>query len=169
MDGILGVMSVKKTLKYERNNNIKINKFRGYATNDAVDRYVFGSFVFLKRTIGSRHHNVSGQSLIIDENNIAYDVYGDSVGQYSGEKDIEGTEIYEGDLFLIEDNETNEPRLAECVWDYEKVGFELYEPIVGDPLFIHIYELSKLLRTLVVAGNRYMNEELLEGFEFSED
>ncbi len=80
----------------------------------------------------------------------------ETVGQYTGLKDKNGTKIFEGDIlkFINSDNETSYYDVvyleADCRWIIRENG--IYQDVLDE--FVERY--------MTVAGNIYDNPELLE-------
>lgn len=77
--------------------------------------------------------------------------------QYTGLRDVNGTEIYEGDILICDPNHPNVRvmRTVEyIVNEYEGVGFK--------PMIDQYYDNGCLYEEYVIVGNIYENPELLE-------
>ena len=83
--------------------------------------------------------------------------------QYTGLKDKNGKEIYEGDI--IEIRGQNYKYIAEIIWDDEKAGYDLKEINTSIPDYLlNMPELFvDRISQIKVIGNIYENPELLEG------
>ena len=81
-----------------------------------------------------------------------YEVYENTIGQYTGKKDKNGTKIFEGDIVLVDEYEQE---IAIIKWDEEcgNFYFEL------DNLYLTFDEYYA--NELEVVGNIYDNPELL--------
>lgn len=109
--------------------------------NDKV--WVYGNFV---------KTNYDGlQNVIYDEDGWAYEVIPETVGQYIGLLDKNGTKIFEGDI--VRDAETS---------DVGKIFFDTYTAmfVIGFETTIADFNASY---SLEVIGNIYDNPELIGG------
>lgn len=126
-------------------------KFRGKVANlkgnELAGKWIYGYYnVFLSKWNNKHYHVMSSEPrgwLEVDS---------DTVGQYVGEKDIHGKEIYEGDIVRM--NFCGNVRICEVVWSTHHKRFAL----IGET---YIYGFFEVLN-LEVIGNIYDNPELKE-------
>ena len=115
-------------------------KFRGLVSSENRKyECVFNTWIY-----GSLHHFYD--DFFIYYNGEWIRVYTDSVGEYTGIKDKNGTEIYEGDILQRNDNSITVVEFDNGMFTtaYDSLKFELYD------------------NGSVVIGNIYQNPELSE-------
>lgn len=138
-------------------------KFRGYSESDSEWRH--GSYV----TDGSIH-----EILTPTESGLYASIIGtESIGQYTGLKDREGTEIYEGDIVRIPAKDQFEERNYNCF----EVFYHDNECIGGQNIGFCINRMHtqgssaggigykftpESMKRFIVIGNIYESPELIE-------
>lgn len=107
---------------------MRVYKFRGKVTNS--NEWLHGSLIDdgdgkLKIRI-TENYDVKGSWGTGKRNKsfISGEVVPESVGQWTGFNDSNGTDIYEGDLF-----ETKKGAILHVVWDYDRYCLEPYDGI----------------------------------------
>ncbi len=150
-------------------------KFRGKSEKFGI--WLYGSLInnaFFKSDTGEPVH------YILDTNTIEYDCFEDigeqldehevvfaSVGQYTGLKDKNGKEIYEGDVVNYRTFSSNE----NYVITIKPTGLQMINTSKYKPSFMYSLESffedydggMKSNNNVEVIGNIYENPELLEG------
>ena len=130
-------------------------KFRGKFLDDTSD-WLYGSYVYIEDDVF--HHKIA------DKNGLLLDIDINTLGQYTGLKDKNGQEIYEGDILLAP--EWFGKLKCICIYQQENT----VNPIQGFGLYSYDTYFQKY-NTLVESdewdefekiGNIYDNPELLE-------
>ncbi len=126
-------------------------KFRGKSKEK--NSFVYGNFVFMK--VNKTHGNFciipqDGENKTTDDiENSIEDVFPETIGQYTGLKDRNGTRIFEGDIIRYPDNKNMEVR-------YRYGGFIVFQD-AGKPIPLFVIAPEKI----EVIGNIHDNPKLL--------
>lgn len=146
-------------------------KVRGYSTEEMVfSQWLYGigvSEVKFSEDYAKQIGRPSNWHLMTESGWAR--VHEESIGQYTGLKDKNGTEIFEGDILEIEpENKEHYPQNSmffvksyRTLWGYEFT----WEHISGYDCSTHIAEIDDEYKQLInveVIGNIYENPELLE-------
>ena len=118
-------------------------KFRGKRVNNGEWVYGYLRFIYIDTDRASIYDPISVSN---------YDVLLETVGQYTGVKDKNGKEIYEGDILKDEFN-----RIFIVYWVEKEARFSMRQKNRKTEYFMFINHLSE-----EVIGNIYDNPELWE-------
>lgn len=124
-------------------------KFRGYSNE--CKKWFYGSLLI---------DEIQKSYCIIDnEEGIGREVILETIGQYTGLKDKNGKEIYEGDIVKI-----NDEIITQVIWDKDYLGYFLY---ANEENSIEYFEngeqpLYDYWESIEVIGNIHDNKELLD-------
>lgn len=124
-------------------------KFRG---KDYIDKWRYGDLVQEKWG--------KGIAIMIKKDKITWSVLEQTVGQYTGIKDTNGKEIYEGDIIRIKSEFDNTEIICEII--YLDGAFRTKKFIFGSYYDCLYYWYANDCE-LEVIGNIYENSELLKG------
>lgn len=125
-------------------------KFRGQRKDNK--KWVVGSAIKIGKLVYILPECVD-QSAFID---CIVEVIPETVGQYTGLKDIKGKEIYEGDICSI-----SKKIDMKIIVDYKEAGFGWSDEYNNLAFRGHGY-LKQILKDIEIIGNRWDNPELLE-------
>lgn len=128
-------------------------KFRGKRTD--TGEWVYGDLIENQGRFFIYH--ATSETTLKDEDNsivvLAEEVNPDTVGQYTGLTDSDGTEIYEGDIFQVKAYEPRfEVYFKNGVFEYRQIGSS------NRP-----FPLRRIYFDSFILGNIHDNPELLEG------
>ena len=133
-------------------------KFKGKRLDNGEWVYGYLRFIYIDTDKASIYDPISVSN---------YDVLLETVGQYTGVKDKNGKEIYEGDILIVVTYSYKEPLIdTTCVVEYDN-KYCLYNfTEIGDGE-IYSYSMIEIGDSfkyeLEVIGNIYENPELLVG------
>ncbi|MEK3995485.1 YopX family protein [Psychrobacillus sp. FSL K6-2365] len=143
-------------------------KFRGRRINDG--EWVYG-FPHTIDTVDEGYTGRAIQTHFLSGRPISYQIDKETLSEFTGLKDKNGTEIFEGDIVLVENFvvETIKPFKAVIEWD--KTRFALnelgslnisnYPAITPNGVFGPFNNLSDFGQSFEVIGNIYEHPELL--------
>ena len=130
-------------------------KFRGYSPKEG--RWSYGDLLTM-------YADIEGTFISDRQDGIIYRVRADTVGQYTGLKDKNGKEIYEGDIVEVKDKRYELHGIGIVEWDRENGLWAVYFPDTQGATMLRDWlpkEYEASLSTEVI-GNIYENPELLE-------
>lgn len=132
--------------------------FRGKEIN--TGKWVYGSYSSLTFPNGYTDHRIKAKTLESIDVNPSKKVNPETVGQYTGLTDKNGTKIFEGDIIAWEDNESNARGTSIVIYFAEQNEYPAFD------LEEHDYECNALQYLhecggMEVIGNIYDNPELM--------
>lgn len=124
-------------------------KFRGY--NYQYKKWFYGSLFI--QNYDNDFMLSSSRTMIIDDKGYSVMVDNDTIGQYTGLKDKNGVEIYEGDIVrLIYDNIEH---IYQIIFDKEELDFKATN---GEKNYGKNFQYLGCCEEIEIIGNIYENE-----------
>ena len=124
-------------------------KFRGKFLDDTSE-WLYGNYVYIEDDVF--HHKIA------DKSGLLLDIDNNTIGQYTGLKDKNGKEIYEGDIVKVFTNK--EWRIGKIIYEHSEFTID-----VTNNKDLKYGRTSIIENLTEVIGNIYDNPELLEGGE----
>lgn len=132
-------------------------KFRGFSIGKK--KWVYGNYnyTFERGYLSQGYDDVPPRCYYIDTETNYYEVYSQSIGQYTGLKDRNGKEIYEGDIVKV-----HKGKYVVEYWTGQLlVSWFLKSTTSGDTEYM---EMACIGESEVI-GNIYENPELLKSLQ----
>lgn len=137
-------------------------KFRGKRIDN--NQWYYGSYLYLHNPPkydwnGAKHESKEDIHFIIDEKDVNYKVYPETVGQCTGKKDKNNNLIFKGDIvrFYFDNDEI----IAVIEWDDDECRFYLNTTDFFKDKYVTDYEIVNQEEYEVI-GNIYENHDLLK-------
>ena len=127
-------------------------KFRGYGKDEHGEHWIYGNLLDEK---------LIGLVAIQDEKCHVWEVDPESVGQYTGMKDCEGREIYEGDIVRVIYYGEESIHVIKYCDDMDYPAFDLWPHFDCESNGLSFCECERET-TITVIGNAHDNPDLLE-------
>lgn len=125
--------------------------------------------IYYKRWLEGFYGVDDGKALIAHNTDfglVGYFCDSDTIGQYTGLKDRNGTRVFEGDILIYEyDGEYDPDEKYLVAWDNDEAAFRVNYYLKGE--YIH-YESITPHQYFEIIGNIYDNPELLKGEQKNE-
>ena len=132
-------------------------KFRGQTGTTEGKKWVYGNYYKVKSFFNDKEGHFIG---MIRNNHLNdFNVDENTLGQFTGLKDKNGKEIYEGDIVKV-----NDEIIAKVIWDKDYLGYFLY---TNEENSIDSFEngeqpLYDYFGSIEVIGNVFENPELVK-------
>ena len=144
-------------------------KFRGKIKQDTITGkyefdWFFGDLVREADTGKTFIVDLAHFTKLVTLHDVLVEVIPETIGQFTGPKDKNGKEIYEGDIVIFETDKRNKELYTKrtLIVKYNDGGFYLFYEDGKEYNYIENEGIRDYIERLEVIGNIYENPELLE-------